>query len=156
MSSIVSKPSASLRGMAFVARSLQTMIGMALLAAPAAAFAQAAPAPNLDCTLIVPNAALTAAGLAKPYLLVATDPANGACHETDANQSAFVQAAVLDPGTGRISIYNPLVIDKGSTPAIAPVVPKLPANAVVALWFGYDGNNLTLRAADDGLADSNC
>jgi len=142
--------------MAFVARSLQTMIGMALLAAPAAAFAQAAPAPNPDCTLIVPNAALTAAGLAKPYLLVATDPANGACHETDTNQSAFVQAAVLDPGTGRISIYNPLVIDKGSTPAIAPVVPKLPANAVVALWFGYDGNNLTLRAADDGLAGSNC
>jgi hypothetical protein len=154
--STIRKSSASLRDTAFAAGPIRAMIGLALLAAPSATFAQAAPATNLDCTLMVPNAALTSAGLAKPYQLVATDPANGECHETNTSQSAFVQAAILDPQTGRISIYNPLVIDKGSTPAAAPVVPKLPANAVVALWFGYNGNNLTLHAAGDGLADSKC
>jgi hypothetical protein len=154
--STIRKPSASLKDMAFAVRSLRIMIGLALVAAPAATFAQAAQAPNPDCTLIVPNAALTAAGLARPYQLVATVPANGECNETNTSQSAFVQAAILDPETGTISIYNPLVIDKGTPPAAAPVVPTLPANAVVALWFGYNGNNLTLRAAGDGLADSKC
>jgi hypothetical protein len=141
--------------MAFAVRPLRIMIGLALLAAPAAILAQA-PAPNPDCTLIVPKAPLTATGLATPYQLVATDPANGECHEIDTNQSAFVQAGILDPETGRISIYNPLVIDKGSTPAAAPVVPKLPHYAVVALWFGYNGNNLTLQAAGDELEDNKC
>src|SRR3989442_10587883 len=134
--SIVGKFDVSLINIAFAAKPLRTMIGLALLAAPVATFAQTPPAPNPDCTLIVPNAPRTAAGLATPYQLVATDPANGECHETDTNQSAFVQAAILDPETGRISIYSPLVIDKGSKPAAAPVVPKLPDYAVVALWFG--------------------
>ena len=154
--SIVGKFDASLINIAFAARPLRTMIGLALLAAPVATFAQTPPAPNPDCTLIVPNAPRTAAGLATPYQLVATDPANGECHETDTNQSAFVQAAILDPETGRISIYSPLVIDKGSKPAAAPVVPKLPEYAVVALWFGYNGNNLTLQAAGDELEDNKC
>src|SRR5437899_1680079 len=153
--SIVGKFDASLINIAFAARPLRTMIGLALLAAPVATLAQT-PAPNPDCTLIVPNAPRTAAGLATPYQLVATDPANGACHEADTNQSAFVQAAILDPETGRISIYSPLVIDKGSKPAAAPVVPKLPDYAVVALWFGYNGNNLTLQAAGDELEDNKC
>ncbi len=136
--SIVPKFNAS--PMAFAAWPLGIMIGLALLAAPIATFAQV----NPDCTLIVPNAPLTPAGLATPYQLVATNLANGPCHETDKNQSAFVQAAILDRATGQISIYNPLTIDKGSMPAAAPVVPKLPEHAVVALWSGYNGNNLTL------------
>src|SRR3989449_1895511 len=105
--SIVGKFDVSLINIAFAAKPLRTMIGLALLAAPVATFAQTPPAPNPDCTLIVPNAPRTAAGLATPYQLVATDPANGECHETDTNQSAFVQAAILDPETGRISIYSP-------------------------------------------------
>ncbi len=137
----------------FAARSLRIMIGLGLLAVPAATFAQT---PNPDCTLIVPNAPLTATGLATPYQLTATDLNNGPCNETNTNQSAFVQAAILDPATGQISIYSPLVIDQGSTPAADPVVPNLPANAVVALWFGYNGNNLTLQAADDELKDNKC
>ena len=35
--------------------------------------------PNPDCTLIVPKNALTAAGLATPYQLTATNPGLGAC-----------------------------------------------------------------------------
>lgn len=116
-------------------------------------------AQNMDCTIIVPAAPLTAKGLSTPYRLVATNPANGPCNESNANQSAFVQAGIFDPATNKISVYNPLVIDVNATPAVAPVVPTLPANAIVALWFGYNGNNLTLqphRRGSDSLRDNNC
>jgi hypothetical protein len=114
------------------------------------------PPPNADCTLIVPDAPLTARGLATPYQLVATDPAKGACHQVNADQSAFVQAAIFDPATAQISIYSPLVIDKGSTPAIDPVLPVLPRNAIVGLWFGYNGDNLTLGGRRSALSSGLC
>ncbi|MFH9349784.1 hypothetical protein [Kitasatospora sp. NPDC017646] len=129
--------------------------GVALLSVSFAATTPAAPhagapvQPNPNCTIKVPADPLTARGLATPYTLEATDPAQGACHESNGNQSAFVQATVLDPASGAISVYSPLVTDKGTVPAVAPVVPVLPANAVVGIWFGYNGNVLTLagRAA---------
>ena len=89
--------------------------------------ADAAAAPNPNCTLIVPANPLTAQGLATPYQLTATDPAAGPCNEANANQTAFVQGAVLDPATGQISVYNPLVIDAGTQAAVTPTVPTLPA-----------------------------
>jgi hypothetical protein len=113
--------------------------------------AQTDAAPNPNCTLIVPANPLSAEGLATPYQLLATDPTGGDCHEANTSQSAFVQAAVLDPVTGQISIYNPLVVDQGDTPAMSPVVPRLPDNAIVAIWFGYNGDTLTLQGAADGV-----
>ena len=114
-------------------------------------------APNPNCTIIVPVNALSAVGLSTPYQLVATDSNLGDCHEANVDQSAFVQAAILDPATGQISVYNPLVVDQGATPAAPPVIPTLPANAIVALWFGYNGDVLTLRGAQDGvLAAAEC
>jgi len=113
--------------------------------------------PNPNCTIIVPVNALSAVGLSTPYQLVATDSNLGDCHEANVDQSAFVQAAILDPATGQISVYNPLVVDQGATPAAPPVIPTLPANAIVALWFGYNGDVLTLRGAQDGvLAAAEC
>ena len=120
------------------------MTDMAAAAPAAAAAAAAAAVPNPNCTLIVPNHVLTAQGLATPFQLVATDPNGGPCNEANGAQSAFVEAAVFDPANSQISIYHPLVIDKGTKPAVAPVVPALPANAIVALWIGFNGNNLTL------------
>ena len=111
---------------------------------------------DMDCTLIVPQNPLTAKGLATPYQLVATDPNNGPCNEATAGQSAFVQGAVFDPATNTMSIYNPLVIDKGTKPAVDPVVPKLPDGAVVALWFGFNGNNLTHKSSHNSLRDGKC
>jgi hypothetical protein len=116
-----------------------------------------------DCTLILPPRPLTAQGLATPFQLTATDPATP-CHELDPTQSAFVQAAIIDPDTGRISLYTPVVIDAGTAPARPPVVPVLPAEAVVALWFGYNGANLTLQrhgklhlgGRDEDLAEGRC
>ena len=107
-----------------------------------------APAVNMNCTLIVPANPLTAQGLATPYQLTATDPAAGPCNEANQNQTAFVQGAIIDPATGQVSIYDPLVIDAGSQPAVPPTVPTLPAGAVVALWFGYNGNTLSLAGPD--------
>ncbi|WP_280670009.1 MULTISPECIES: hypothetical protein [unclassified Kitasatospora] len=101
--------------------------------------------PNPNCSLTVPANPLTAQGLATPYKLTATNPTQGSCYESNPNQSAFVQATVLDPATGAVSVYNPLVIDKGTAPAIAPVLPTLPTNAVVGIWFGYNGDTLSLR-----------
>lgn len=111
---------------------------------------------NADCTLIVPANPLSAQGLATPYQLVANDAANGPCQEANKVQAAFVQAAVIDPATGKISVYDPLVIDQGSQPAIAPVVPTLPAGAIVGIWFGSNGNTLTLRDSQNSLNDGHC
>ena len=124
--------------------------------APQVVRAQSDATPNPNCSLIVPNNPLSPEGLATPYQLVATDPAAGDCHETNSAQSAFVQAAVIDPVTGQIAIYNPLVVDQFATPAAPPVVPTLPANGIVALWFGYNGDTLTLQAADGVLAAASC
>ena len=104
------------------------------------------PPVNTDCTLIVPAHPLTAQGLATPYQLIATDPHNGPCNESNKLQAAFVQGAIIDPVTGVISIYNPLVVDKGARPAVLPQPPlggQIPPTDVVALWFGSNGNTLT-------------
>ena len=116
----------------------------------------AAQAVNEDCTLIVPAQPLTAQGLATPYQLVATNPDNGPCNESNPNQAVFVQGAVIDPATGHIAIYNPLVIDKGIKPAIAPVVPQLPAGGIVAVCGGGNDNNTRLRSMHGSLRQGHC
>src|SRR6266478_241074 len=100
---------------------------------------------NANCTLIVPAHPLTARGLATPYQLTATDPANGPCNESNTNQSAFVQSVIYDRTTGAFSVYNPLIIDEGTQPAVMPGVPKLPGGAIVGIWFGFNANNLLLQ-----------
>jgi hypothetical protein len=116
----------------------------------------AANAINGDCSLIVPARPLTAQGLATPYQLVATNPDNGACNEANPAQAAFVQAAVIDPATGKIAVYDPLIVDQGTQPAMAPVVPVLPRRAVVGIWFGSNGNTLTLQDTDNSLQNGRC
>jgi hypothetical protein len=78
------------------------------------------------------------------------------CHEADPATSAFVQATVIDPVTGKLSVYNPLVVDDGTEPAVPPVVPQLPAGAVVGVWFGFNGDNLTLRGSQGSLTKGAC
>ncbi|MBN0044745.1 hypothetical protein JS756_11615 [Streptomyces actuosus] len=113
--------------------------------------------PNADCTLIVPEHPLTARGLATPYELVATDPAKGACHESHPDQAAFVEAAILTKD-GKLTVYNPLVVDKGTKPAARPVRPSVPAGSTVGIWFGFNSANLTLRTSrhSNSLAQGKC
>ena len=107
----------------------------------------ATPAANVNCEIMVPAHPLTAAGLATPYRLTGPDgasPAASGCTMANAaNLGAFVQATILDPATGKLSVYEPLVITKGTRPAVAPVVPKLPKGAVVTIDFGFNGDTLT-------------
>ncbi len=63
---------------------------------------------------------------------------------------------MIDPATGKISVYNPLVIDQGTQAATQPVVPQLPANGIVALWFGSNGNSLTLQGTHGSLRQGRC
>ncbi|HEX5114493.1 MAG TPA: hypothetical protein VFW65_04755 [Pseudonocardiaceae bacterium] len=119
----------------------------------------AAPAdadPNPDCTLTVPANPLSAKGLATPYQLTATDPTKGACDEANDGQSAFVEATIINTATGALSVYRPLVVDAGASPAAPEIVPKLPAHAVVGLWFGFNGDNLMLRSHQGSLRAGNC
>jgi hypothetical protein len=105
----------------------------------------------------VPANPLSAKGLATPYQLVATDAAMGPCHEANANQSAFVEAAIITQG-GKVTLYDPLVIDQGTQPA-APTVPaNVPAGSAVGIWFGFNGTNLTLKSANgtNSLGQGNC
>ncbi|HEX4206788.1 MAG TPA: hypothetical protein VHZ51_21825 [Ktedonobacteraceae bacterium] len=111
---------------------------------------------NPNCTLIVPPNPLSAQGLATPYRLFGANDGMGPCNQANAMQTAFVQGAVLDPATGQISVYNPLVTDGNKQPAVTPTAPKLPANAVVGLWFGFQGTKLTLRGAQNSLNAGNC
>jgi hypothetical protein len=133
------------------------LVAAAPLQARALAQARATAALNMDCTLLVPDQPLSAAGLATPFQLSATNPRVGACHEANLAQAAFVQGAVIDPASGAISIYNPLVTDRGVAPAVAPTPPMVPAGAVVALWFGFNGDVLRLRGARfSTLGAANC
>jgi len=99
------------------------------------------------CGIIVPNFPLTAAGLATPYILTTIPGGATQCNMTLDGTRAFVEAAIINLDTGDISIYTPLVITKGTTPAIAPVVPVLPTNYVAGIWFGYNGETLVLLDA---------
>ena len=113
------------------------------------------------CDVIVPAHPLTAKGLATPYQLTGASggsPAATGCQMINSiNLGAFVQATILNPGTGALSVYNPLVITQGTTPAVAPVVPKLPRGAIVTIDFGFNGNTLTqVGATPNALAQGRC
>ena len=137
---------------------LLALIGVGVVVVLPRFGSHAAAAVNPNCTLIVPANPLSAQGLATPYQLVAPDAAaNGPCNEANANQGAFVQGTIFDPATGTFSVYSPLVIDQGTQPAVVPTAPNLPANAVVGLWFGFNGTNLTLQGAQgNALANAKC
>jgi hypothetical protein len=95
-----------------------------------------------NCVLEVPPNPLSAQGLATPYKM-------SGCDQTQfATEACFIEAAILDPATGALQIYNPLIINQNSTRAgvdfITPVVPTLPSNAVVGIFFGSNAVTLTL------------
>ena len=116
---------------------------------------------NVNCNIIVPANPLTAQGLASPYQLTGPDgmtPAQSGCTMTNAaNLGAFVQATILNPATGQLAVYDPLVITQGTTPAVAPTVPTLPRNAIVTIDFGFNGTDLTqVGATPNTLRNADC
>ena len=138
-----------------------TATGTAAATAAPTATAPAAAAANVSCDIIVPANPLSAQGLSTPYQLTGTNgmsaQASGCTMANFGNLGAFVQATILDPATGKLSVYEPLVITQGTQPAAAPVVPTLPAGAVVTIDFGFNGTNLTqVGATATALAQGRC
>jgi hypothetical protein len=120
-----------------------------------------AAAANVNCDIIVPANPLSAKGLATPYQLTGTggmSPAQSGCTMTNAaNLGAFVQATILNTRTGQLSVYDPLVITQGTTPAIAPAVPVLPSHYIATIDFGFNGTDLhQVGATRHALAQGNC
>jgi hypothetical protein len=120
-----------------------------------------AAAANVNCDIIVPANPLSAKGLATPYQLTGTDgqsPAVSGCEMSNAaSLGAFVQATILNPATGALSVYDPLVVTQGTTPAVAPTVPTLPRNAIVTVDFGFNGTDLFQVGATPGaLQQGDC
>jgi hypothetical protein len=116
---------------------------------------------NVNCDIIVPANPLSARGLATPYQLTGPDgmtPAESGCRMSNAVKlGAFVQATILDPATGALSVYDPLVVTQGTRPAVRPSVPRIPANAVVTIDFGFNGKDLfQVGATPTTLADASC
>lgn len=114
-------------------------------------YACLAAAQTFNCDVTIPPNPLTAAGLASVYKVTG-------CNQIDfANQGTFVEAAILDPATGAIQIYHPLVINQDSNVAgvdfITPVVPTLPANAVVGIWFGSNALTVNLLGTTQGCVN---
>jgi len=82
--------------------------------------------------------------LSTPWIL-----GNG-CNESNTNQAVFVQAVILHNGS--LETYNPLVIDQGSIPAIAPYPITIQSGDVVGLFGGGNDDNTTLV----GFGSSSC
>jgi hypothetical protein len=121
----------------------------------------AAATTNMNCRIIVPANPLSATGLSTPWQLegpAGMTPAQSGCTMANAAAlGAFVQATILNPSTGALSVYEPLVITQGTTPAVAPVVPTLPAGAIVTIDVGFNGTDLTqVGATPTALAQGHC
>lgn len=102
---------------------------------------------SMNCTLIVPVDPLSAQGLATPWQL------GDGCDEANPNLSAFVEATILGP-KGQLSVYDPLVVTAGTTPAAPPVPPTIPAGSQVIIDIGFNGSNLVLEG--QGASQGKC
>ncbi len=119
-------------------------VGMNMNQTPAQA------AQSMNCTLQVPANPLSARGLATPYVL------GDGCQMSNADLQAFVEADIINPRTGSLKVYNPLVITQGTQPAARPVPPRVPRGDVVGIMFGFNGDNLMLTGTGNSLQQGNC
>src|SRR5882724_4129762 len=109
---------------------------------------QAQAAESTNCTVTVPARPLTAKGLATPWEL-----GDGCTWANGATEGVFIDATILAPN-GQLQVYNPLVIDQGTTPAVAPTPPTIARGSQVILSVGYNGNALALVGR--GARQGNC
>jgi hypothetical protein len=103
---------------------------------------------TMDCTLTVPANPLTAQGLATPWQL-----GDGCSWANGGTEGAFVEATILAPN-GQIQVYDPLVVDQGTTAAVAPTPPTIAAGSQVIISAGFNGNALAVTGA--GATQGKC
>jgi hypothetical protein len=109
---------------------------------------QAEAADSTNCTVTVPARPLSAKGLATPWEL-----GDGCTWANGGTEGVFIDATILAPN-GQLQVYNPLVINQGTTPAVAPTPPTIAAGSQVILSVGYNGNALALVGR--GARQGNC
>jgi hypothetical protein len=109
---------------------------------------QAEAADSMNCTVTVPARPLTAKGLATPWVL-----GDGCTWANGGTEGVFVDATILAPN-GQVQVYNPLVINQGTTPAVAPTPPTIARGSQVILSAGFNGNALALVGR--GARQGNC
>ncbi|MGH3176992.1 MAG: hypothetical protein ACRDPF_24385, partial [Streptosporangiaceae bacterium] len=107
---------------------------------------QAEAADSTNCTVTVPARPLSAQGLATPWEL-----GDGCTWANGASEGVFIDATILAPN-GQLQVYNPLVIDQGTTPEVAPTAPTIARGSQVILSVGFNGGALALvgRGARQG------
>jgi hypothetical protein len=105
-------------------------------------------AASMNCDISVPANPLTAQGLATPFQL-----GDGCTWANGGTEGTFVEATILSPN-GQVTVYDPLVITQGTTPAVAPVAPTIAAGSQVIISFGFNGNALAL--VGPGARQGNC
>src|SRR6185437_14714005 len=109
---------------------------------------EAEAADSTNCTVTVPDRPLTAQGLATPWEL-----GDGCTWANGGTEGVFIDATILAPN-GQLQVYNPLVIDQGTKPAVAPVAPTIAPGSQVILSLGANGNALAL--VGPGVRQGNC
>ena len=109
---------------------------------------QAEAANSTNCTVTVPDRPLTAQGLATPWVL-----GDGCTWANGGTEGVFIDATILAPN-GQVQVYNPLVINQGTTPAVAPTPPTVAPGSQVILSAGFNGNGLALVGR--GARQGNC
>jgi hypothetical protein len=105
-------------------------------------------AASTNCTVSVPANPLTAQGLGSPWVL-----GDGCTWANGGTEGVFVDATILAPN-GQLQVYDPLVINQGTTPAVAPTPPTIAAGSQVILSVGFNGAALALVGA--GAQQGNC
>jgi hypothetical protein len=119
--------------------------------APQPASPDAVSSGNATCHIVIPAHPLSTRGLSTPYQL------KGCTASSAASPGGVVQATILDPATGALSVYDPPVITAGNRPAVPPAVPRLPPNAIVTIDFSSNGPKLIPAGATPGaLAQGHC
>ena len=108
-----------------------------------------------DCYLEVPPDPLNT-GLFKPWYLSTNPISEVNCTQTQDGTEVFVESTILDLDTGNFYVYNPLVVDKGTQPAITPQVISLPVNNTVIINVGANGNSVTLISNGNSFQVGNC
>ena len=98
-----------------------------------------------DCFLEIPKDPLDR-GLFQPWLLSTNPISDVNCTQTNTDSAVFVEATILDIDTGKFFVYNPLVIDAGTEPAVFPSNGTLPKNNIVIINVGINGNSVTLTS----------
>ncbi len=106
-------------------------------------------AASMNCTLAVPANPLSAKGLATPYQL------GDGCDEAvnGATEGAFVEATILAPD-GQVQVYDPVVVNAGTQPAVAPTPPTITRGSQIIISMGFNGNALVLTGR--GARQGNC